>query len=358
MNETAEIVVVGAGVMGLATACALARDGHEVIVLEQFRVGHKRGSSHGGARIFRMSYDDPEYVAMAKQALPLWRDLEAETGVQLLTTMGCLDLGLDARARAERFSEQGLEFERLRARDVEARWPISLGRYDEALFQPDAGFVRADRAQHAFSRSAADNGADLREDMKVTALSVDDGSVTVATDEGPLTAGVAVVTAGAWASSLLEPLGIRLPLLPTRETVSYFELDGDQLVPPVIDWADPPSAAGEAPMQSYSLPSGNGHLKAGTHRSGPVADPNDEGAPEDEIARSTADWVARHHPTAQPQPAYSETCLYTNTPDEKFVLERRGRVVVGSPCSGHGFKFAPLIGEKLAALAREASRQP
>jgi glycine/D-amino acid oxidase-like deaminating enzyme len=272
--------------------------------------------------------------------------------------MGCLDLGLDARARGERFAEQGLEYEVLSRRDVEARWPIALDRYDQALYQPDAGFVRAERAQHAFRRSAVENGADLREETRVAALSIDDGAVTVTTDDGAIQARAAVVTAGAWASSLLEPLGVELPLLPTRETVSYFDLDGEPLLPPVIDWAEPASSPKGPPMQSYSLPSADGRLKAGTHRSGPVADPNDEGEPEDKVTRATADWVARHHPAANPRPVASETCLYTNTPDEKFVLERRGRLVIGSPCSGHGFKFAPLIGEKLAALAREASRQP
>jgi sarcosine oxidase len=353
--DNVEIVVVGGGVMGLATARALARDGRDVVVLEQFRIGHKRGSSHGAARIFRLSYDDPEYVAMAKQALPLWRELEAEAGEELVTTLGCLDLGLDTRARARVFSEQGLESELLSARDVAERWPIALERYDEALFQPDAGFVRAEAAQHAFRRSAAANGADLREETKVASVAVDDGGISVATDGDSVHARAVVVTAGAWAPRLLEPLGVKLPLLPTRETVSYFELDGDQLVPPVIDWGDPPRAAGGPQMQTYSLPSADGRLKAGTHRSGPLADPDDEGQVDDDVVRRTADWVARHHASARPEPVSSETCLYTNTPDEKFVLERRGRLVIGSPCSGHGFKFAPLIGEKLAALALAAA---
>jgi sarcosine oxidase len=129
-------------------------------------------------------------------------------------------------------------------------------------------------------------------------------------------------------------------------------------LPPVIDWATTATAEygvlrpGQA---SYALPAPGLGLKAGLHHSGPVADPTETGSPEQNAVRWASGWVASRFPEADPSPLATETCLYTNTADESFVLERHGRVVVGAACSGHGFKFAPLLGRTLAALAREAA---
>ena len=147
------------------------------------------------------------------------------------------------------------------------------------------------------------------------------------------------MTAGAWAPGL-----VGVDATPTRETASYFALD--EPVPSVID-----ARAVRRTATRCSRP-GVG-LKAGLHQSGPATDPDEPGEPDAAIAERTADWVERRFPGAGPEPLRSETCLYTTRADDEFVLERRGRVVVGSPCSGHGFKFAPVVGARLAALALE-----
>jgi sarcosine oxidase len=166
-----------------------------------------------------------------------------------------------------------------------------------------------------------------------------------------------VVTAGSWAPQLLDPLAIELAVVPTRETVSYFALPSAEEIPPVIDWASTATEFGVVrPGQaSYGLPAPGLGLKAGLHHSGPVADPDDDARPEEGAVRWAARWVARRYPEVDPSPLASQTCLYTNTADESFVLERHGRVVVGSACSGHGFKFAPAVGGTLAALAGAAA---
>ena len=353
--ERVEILVVGAGVMGLATARALARAGREVVVAEQFRVGHTRGSSHGSARIFRLSYADPAYVELARRALPLWRELEREAGEPLLTTTGCIDLGLDVAERGRIFESSGLEYEVLDAADVERRHSVSAGGHAQVLFQPDAGFLHAERALHAFRRSAEAAGATVIEDARVDALDEASGRVTARAATRTLTARAIVVTAGAWLAGIVDRLGIAPPVTPTRETVAYFETDG-RIAPPLIDWAELPGRAHDAPQAAYSLPTPEGRLKAGLHRAGPPIHPDNSGPADPAALERIADWVARHHPTLDPKPVASETCLYTNTADESFILERHGRVVVGSPCSGHGFKFAPVVGEHLARLAIEASR--
>ena len=173
----------------------------------------------------------------------------------------------------------------------------------------------------------------------------DDGLLE--TSAGTIAARAVVVTAGAWARRLLAPLGIELPVRETRETVAYFPFPGDEPPPSVIDW-------GMGPHLVYALGAGDGELKVGLHMAGPLTDPDKEGLPDAETVRFLAEWVERRCPAADPDPIRAETCLYTTTPDERFVLERHGRVVVGSACSGHGFKFAPAIGELLAGLAEEA----
>jgi sarcosine oxidase len=177
----------------------------------------------------------------------------------------------------------------------------------------------------------------------------DDGRVRL--DGTTIEAQAVVVTAGAWVAPLLEPLGISPPVAPSRESVAYFPLAARDGVPTIIDWRVPDGYDLPRPGVSvYALPSPEG-LKAGVHRTGPWTDPDEDGVIDSESVRCARDWVARHVDGADPEPSRTETCLYTNMPDESFVVERQGRVVVGSPCSGHGFKFAPLVGRELAALA-------
>ena len=343
MAERAEIVVVGAGVMGAATAATLARAGRDVLLLEQFELGHARGSSHGDARIFRFVYDDSKWVRLTRRALPLWRELEAASGESILTTTGSLDLGPGTEKRAAALRECGVEFDVVDAGDLGSRYPLRIEAGVPALLQGDGGVLNPERALRAFLR-----GVRVRERTHVVAL--EDGRVRL--DDGAIEAQAVVVTAGAWVSRLLEPLGIGPPVTPTRETVAYFAVADDGF-PTVIDWRVPDGY--DLPRRGdsvYALPSPQG-LKAGIHRTGPPTDPDEEGSVDPEALRCAADWVSRNVPAASPEPVLTETCLYTNMPDESFVCERHGRVVVGSPCSGHGFKFAPVVGEELAALALE-----
>ena len=343
MAERAEIVVVGAGVMGAATAYALARAGHEPVVLEQFELGHTHGSSHGRARIFRLVYDDARWVAKAQRALPLWRELEAETGEEILQTTGSLDLGPGTDVRAAALAECGVEFDVLDGADLPP--PLRVDGGTTSLVQRDGGVLDAASAQRAFLR-----GLPVRERTRVTAI---DGEGRVHLDGTTIEAEAVVVTAGAWVSRLLEPLGISPSVTPTRESVAYFPLASADGLPTAIDWRVPDGYDLPQPGVSiYALPTPDG-LKAGVHRTGPPTDPDEEAVVDPEGVRCSRDWVVRHVEGAGPEPLRTETCLYTNMPDESFVLERRGRVVVGSPCSGHGFKFAPFVGRELASLALE-----
>ena len=340
-----EIVVVGAGVMGLATARSLAQSGREVALVEQFRVGHDRGSSHGGSRIFRLSYPEAHWVQLAQAALPLWRELEAESGESLVERYGSLDFG-DWQPNQEALSASGVGFEILDGTEIARRFPLQVESGETALFQADGGIVRADVALRALLDSAVAAGAQVLEETLITSVEPDGADVLVAGEDVSLRADAVVVTAGAWARGLLEPLGVALEVEPTRETVSYFELETDEPLPSVIDFAE-----GGGPGQlGYALTAPGIGLKAGIHHTGAPVDPDESGGTDADVAGWTAAWVRRRFRGAAPQ-SRLETCLYTNAPDERFVLERHGRIVVGSACSGHGFKFAPVVGERLAAIA-------
>ncbi|MBA2297288.1 MAG: FAD-dependent oxidoreductase [Actinobacteria bacterium] len=342
-----EVVVVGAGVMGLAAARSLALAGREVALVEQFRVGHDRGSSHGGSRIFRLSYPDTQWVQLAQAALPLWHELEAEAGETLIERHGSLDLG-DWRANSDALAANGISFEILSGAEIGRRFPLEARNGETGLFQADGGIVRADTALRALLAGAVGAGARVLEETCVNRIEHDRDGVVISAGGSSLRARAVVVTAGAWARGLVQPLGIDLPVVPTRETVSYFGITGCGPVPSVIDPFE-----GRGPGQlGYALAAPGVGLKAGIHHTGETTDPNAPGEVDERLAEWTADWIGRRFVGVNPL-ARAETCLYTNTADERFLLQHVGRVVVGSACSGHGFKFAPVVGQRLARFAAE-----
>ena len=341
-----DVVVVGAGVIGLASAWALSRAGNDVLVLEQFEVGHERGSSHGATRIFRLAHDEVEWVRLAQRALGLWRELERETGERMLELTGLLDVWQDPSGLLAALDECDAAYEVLEPAEVERRHDVRLGP-GPIVLQRDAGIVWAGRALTGFRAAAEMRGARVAEEARVRELVPHDGGIRISCGTETIEARVAVVAAGAWAGPLLATAGIDLDVTPTRETVAYFELADPVLPPSVID---------RGVHEHYALAGGVGRLKVGVHHSGPAIDPDGEaGAPDEETVASAAEWAARTFHLARPEPVVSETCLYTSTPDWSFVIERRGPIVVCSACSGHGFKFAPAVAARVTELVGPAA---
>lgn len=315
--------------MGSATAYALAREGHEVELYEQFEVGHNRGSSHGRSRIVRLAYPDVEFVELAKESFAGWRELEREAGVELLQLNGLLELVDDpAQGSSAALDAAGAEYELLDPATARERWNVGAPDGWSVLFQPEAGIVRADLAHRAFVEQAVAHGAELREHTRVDSL--DD-----------VDAPVVVITAGPWVTRFFPDLPVKV----TRETVAYFELEGGPL--PSVVQLDP-QTRGHA---LYSLHDPVHGLKAGAHHAGAEVDADEERGPDPALVERVTEWVVRTYPGARPDPVGAETCIYTTTADESFILEGRDRAVIGSPCSGHGFKFAPAVGARLARMA-------
>lgn len=347
-----DAIVVGAGVAGSAAARALGARGAETVLLEQYVVGHRRGSSHGPTRMFRLAYADPDYVRLARRARESWRELEAAAGEELLVTTGGLYAGAWAEACGAALAACGVSREWLPAPEAAERFPgIAFDGLERVLYQADGGVCLADRAVAAQLRLARESGVEVREAAEVTRFAVDDRGIAITSGEETVHAPVAVIAAGPWAGDLLFELGIDLPLRPSFAQVTYFDPREPRASPPpcfVEAGLGPGVAAG-----GYWVPGvGGARLKAGSGAPGRAVHPSlapFDADPEREAL--DAAWVARRLPSFDPAPVATETCVYTMTPDEDFVLERVGPVVVASACSGHGFKFGPLLGEILAALA-------
>jgi monomeric sarcosine oxidase len=324
-----QVAIVGAGIMGCASAWALTKNGHDVVLYEQFRVGHNRGSSHGRSRIVRLAYPEVEWVRMAQESMDGWRELERDSRTKVLELNGLVELvGDPAQSSRDALEAAGAKFEVLDAEDARARLPIGVPDGWFVVYQPEAGIVRADLALRAFLDCALARGAELREETRIEDIS-------------ELDADAVVVTAGAWVGKLVDDVPVR----PTRETLAYFRRNG---VLPSIVQLDP-ETRGHA---LYSLHDPKYGLKAGLHHAGIEIDPDEPGGPDPELLARVSAWVAATYTDVDPTPVDAETCLYTNTEDESFILDSRGRVVVCSACSGHGFKFAPVIGKRVAELVQ------
>ena len=315
------VAVVGAGIMGAATAWQLARRGADVVVHEQFEEDNARGSSHGRSRIVRLAYPEPEWVRLAVEARDGWAELERESGTRLLELNGLVEVA----SRPEHTSAAGLEAEGIEhsflTPDEAAELGVIVPDGWVALYEPSGGFGLADDARHAFL-----HGLDVRYGSRVDDLDA-------------LDADVVVVTAGSWVGRFFPDL----PLKVTRETVAFFR---QETVPPSIVELDE-----ERAHAMFSLHDPVYGLKVGAHHAGTETNPDEIGEPDAALVERITTWVAERLPNAEPEPVLAETCLYTTTPDERFILERRGRIVIGSACSGHGFKFAPEVGRRLADLA-------
>ncbi|MBF4606226.1 FAD-dependent oxidoreductase [Curtobacterium sp. VKM Ac-1393] len=352
-------VVIGGGVVGAATAYALTRRGERVLLVEQHARGHHKGSSHGATRIFRQGYADPEYVALTTRALELWEALEAAAGEELIVRTGAVDHGrpevVDAIAVA--LTDAGIPHETLSPVAAAARWP-GIAFEGHVLAHATAGRIRSDRAIEVFLTLAERTGfADLRFDTRVTGLEDHGDDVSVMLSDGSAHRTPSVVAAvGSWAPALVGDLlagrGAGLPAIRvTQEQPAHFPSHlPDQAWPSFVHWAAD---------DVYGLLTPGEGVKVGFHGTGPVVDPDHRDfTPVSAEAERLQAYVARYVPGVDATKPTFISCLYDNSPDEDFVIDRRGPVTVATGFSGHGFKFAPLLGDMIADLATGGAAHP
>jgi sarcosine oxidase len=353
-----DAAVVGLGAMGSAALCNLARRGARAVGIERFTPGHDRGSSHGETRIIRLGYfEHPSYVPLLRRTYALWRELEASCGRPLVHITGIAEIGPpDGEVVAGTLAASrlhGLPHEILDARQVMRRFPaFRIPEHFVGVVQPDGGFLDVEPSIAAMLALAKPAGAEIRTGETVRSITPSDGGVRIETDRGAIDAKTAIVAAGPWLTKLLPDL----PVTPrvTRQVQAWFQAE---------DAA--PFAPGRFPVfllesrhgVHYGFPphGGSGVKIAKHHHADEAVDP-------DAVERTVSEAdealiraaLAEHIPAANGRLLAAKTCLYTVTPDHDFIIDRlpgNPNVIVASPCSGHGFKFAPVIGEILGELA-------
>jgi sarcosine oxidase len=359
-----DVVVVGLGVMGSAAVHELAERGRRVLGIERFTPGHDRGSSHGATRIIRLGYfEHPSYVPLLRRAYALWRELEQAAGRKLLHVTGIAEIGPPegALVQGTLASSQlhALPHEVLTAGELMRRFPaFRLPPHHIAVMQPDGGVLEAEASVDALLALARNAGAQIRATERVMALEPRGNGVRIVTDHGTVDAGTAIVAAGPWLKSLLPDLPA--PLRVTRQVMGWFAPAQPALIAP-----------GRFPVflieSEFGIhygfpPFGETGIKiAKHHHRQESVDPETYDrnvSAEDELVIRSA--VAAHLPAANGPMLAAQTCLYTMMPDGDFLIDRLPgypQVIVASPCSGHGFKFAPVIGEILADMAISATTE-
>lgn len=358
-----DVVVIGLGGMGSAALAHLASRGLQVIGLEQFHPAHALGSSHGGSRIIRKAYyEDPAYVPLLLRAYELWRQLEADTGANLLLQCGGLMAGyegceiLQGSLRSAR--KHNLAHEVLSAADIKRRFPVLYPTLEEmALYEPDAGVLFPEACVLAHLQMAVAAGAEVRFGTPVQSWEADSNGVSVTVGDVAIRAERLVICAGPWLAQLMADL--ELPLMVERNVMHWFEPSGEKsrfgpksLPIYVLERRDEPIFYGTPWLPEQGL-------KAAYHYSEQFTTPQaiDRTVQTSEIDRmrqALTGWI----PEAAASWRDSRVCMYTNTPDKHFVIGAHPRfpqVVFAGGFSGHGFKFCSVVGEILADLAAVGS---
>ena len=357
-----DVVVVGLGATGAAALHRLARRGVRVLGLERLTPGHDQGSSHGESRIIRLGYfEHPSYVPLLRRAYELWRELEAEAEAEakLLHITGILEVGppggavVSGTLAASRL--HGLPHEVMNAAETMRRFPaFKIPDEYVGVLQPDGGFIAAEAAIAAMLAQARAAGADIQTGVAVRSVTPRGNRVRIETGTGLIDANTAIVAAGPWLMKLMPDLPA--PLRVTREVIGWFEPRNPA-----------PFLAGQFPVfllespfgQHYGFPPWRGGLLkiAKHHHRDETVDPDNVdrvvSSEDEELIRP---FVSQYIPAAAGPLRTAKTCLYTMTPDRDFLIDRlpgAPNIIVASPCSGHGFKFAPVVGEILADLATE-----
>jgi len=367
MPNSYDVIVIGAGAMGAASAWGLARRGKSVLLLEQFAVGHARGSSHGGSRIVRYAHPEPEYAALMPQIFSLWRDLEAQSGESLMEICGGLYIGAadDAwLADAEQtMATLGMGSERLDAAELRHRYPqFRLDGSHVALYQAQSGILNASLCVATMVRMAVAQGAALKEEAKVTDVAQVEGGFRVEYErEGHKRhafAERAIVTAGPWANEMLAPLldhalpGKALPIAVTQQQVAYFRVSDPDLwasdrCPIYIFTADPH-------VYGFPIYERPGLIKVAQELFDTVTDPNEPRRVLTAHVDTLSAVIAERFAGVDPEPMEVVPCLYSETPNRDFIIDRHPampNLLFAAGFSGRGFKFSIGIGDLLAELA-------
>jgi monomeric sarcosine oxidase len=358
-----DAIVLGAGGIGSAVMYHLARRGAHVVGIDQSRPPHTFGSSHGQTRVIRQAYfEHPNYVPLLRKSYQLWRELESRVERQLFHQIGLVEIGpadgvvVPGVLRAAH--EHGLTVESLSARAIEQRWPALRVTGDlVGVYEPTAGYLLVEECVEAHLTAAEAAGAELRIDKAIElrdgiAWSADDGGVRVNLLHGkPIEARRLIICGGAWAGQLLADVPLDLTVL--RKSLFWFKAKTQEY-----------HATSGMPVYLYELPHGIFYgfpqldprgVKVAEHTGGRVVHPaSPDRSPDPQEQDRLMQFLTAHLPGVSKEVSGHTVCLYTMSPDQHFIVDRHpqhANVVFAAGLSGHGFKFAPVLGKALADLA-------
>jgi N-methyl-L-tryptophan oxidase len=354
-----DVIIVGAGSMGMAAGYYLTLEGKSVLLLDSFNPPHDRGAHHGDTRIIRHAYGEgTSYVPLALRAQKLWFDLERESGRKLFYQTGVLNVG----TRDSTFIQQvissseaySLPLQTLDSSNIHTEWPgISLPEGYVGCFESDSGVLKSEECISAYRELLEHHQVTILTNTSVQELSIDSAGVTVQTAEQSYKGRALIVTAGAWSSKLLPLMNIHPPLVTKRKTFAWFEADdflfGEERFP---------AFTFETSLgHYYGFPSmGGAGLKVGRHDGGLWINP-DEAIPEFGVQQEDEEdlrmFLSRFMPLANTELRMGKTCTYTLTPDENFIIDTHPaypHIAFAAGFSGHGFKFSSVVGEILSQL--------
>jgi len=360
MNPSYDVIVIGLGTMGAATCAYLARRGARVLGLEQFGIPHAHGSAGGESRVIRLSYfEHPDYVPLLLRAYELWHDLSRETGRTVLYETGGMYLGpADGefiRGSIGAARQYDLPHEVLENAEIKQRFPqFNVPEAYAGIFEPRAGVIIPELAVGAFAESALRHGAELHGHEPVRSWSSENAGIEVTTDRARYVADRLVICGGAWSGRLLRDLGV--PLAVTRQTMGWFWPKRPELFEfgrfPVWAFED-----GRGGLQyGFPLLQNRPGLKVARHLPAEATTPESvERTISQKDRRELLEMVDETLPEGTGPLLSASVCLYTNTPDGHFIVDQHPedeRVTLACGFSGHGFKFASVMGEALADLAQ------
>ncbi len=355
LSHIYDAIIIGAGGMGSATAYHLAKSSADVLVLEQFQRGHTLGSSHGEVRIIRFFYDKPFYTELMKTAYAEWRNLESESGKQLLFITGSVSLGKSGNQYVMDVRNS------LDAAEVESEWWTAtqfVKRFSQfqvtndmdILWQKDTGFLYASECVSTHLQLAEQHRADVRENTLVTRIDWQTDVPTVYTEDSKFLGRKVVLTAGAWTSFLLNDLN--LPLTVTKQQVCYYKPADVTLFQP--DQFPVFTEITNDDEFMYGMPYfGKNGAKVARHGMGKSVTPDTcNRTPEQGYIQRMDTYVNERIPDLG-NAVHSEVCLYTETPDENFIIDKHPHcpnLLIAAGFSGHGFKFCSLVGRIMSEL--------
>lgn len=359
------VIVMGVGTMGSAACFYLASNGVKVLGLEQFDITHEFGSHAGQSRIIRKAYfEHPDYVPLLERAYQNWRALEATCGMQLYFPTGLLYAGKSDGVLIKGVNESaklyGVEVKKLTRPEVKSRFPqFSIPDEYEVLFEPDAGLLTPERCIQSFAEQAIHKGAIIHTHEKVLHWKQQGELITVTTNQQTYSCNKLIITVGAWAKEFLPGLSQNLTV--TRQVIAWTnpqhaeQFQSDKFPCWLIDDHTQPGMYYGFPWldeSKFGAPSG---LKSAYHYPGTVTDVNhvDRTITKEET-HQLINSISQYLPAGCKSVQTTKTCLYTNTPDENFIIDflpENNNVIVAAGFSGHGFKFASVVGEVLNDLS-------